>query len=64
MICYYKKRGGRPKFTRLMVGLHILKHRYNVSDEQAVQYLHENNYCQTFCGFDEPGLLEFWKAPL
>jgi IS5 family transposase len=52
--CYYSKRGRRPKFIRLMVGLHILKHRYNVSDEQATQYLHENVYWQAFCGFDEP----------
>lgn len=61
LTCYYSKRGRRPKFIRLMVGLHILKHRYNVSDEQVVGHLHENNYWQAFCGFEEPqppGILE------
>lgn len=57
----YRKRGRRPKFIRLMVGIHILKHRFNVSDARAVEHLHENVYWQAFCGFDEPqpqGILE------
>jgi IS5 family transposase len=36
----------------LMVGIHILKHRYNCSDEHAVEMLHENAYWQCFCGFN------------
>ena len=49
--CYYSVlgRGGKP--IRLMVGIHILKHRYNCSDERAVEELHENAYWQYFCGF-------------
>lgn len=33
-----------------MVGLHILKHRFNVSDEVVVKGLHENVYWMVFCG--------------
>ena len=41
---YYSplRRSGKP--VRLMLGLHILKHRYNCSDERAVEELHENTY--------------------
>jgi IS5 family transposase len=35
-----------------MVGIHILKHRYDCSDERAVEMLHENAYWQSFCGFN------------
>ncbi len=35
-----------------MVGIHLLKHRYDCSDEQAVETLHENVYWQSFCGFN------------
>jgi len=48
---YYSPRGRRGKSIRLMVGIHILKHRYNCSDERAVEMLHENAYWQCFCGF-------------
>jgi transposase, IS5 family len=50
-------RQGKP--IRLMVGIHILKHRYTVSDEQAVQSLQENVYWQCFCGYQS-----FQKGPL
>jgi len=33
---YYKVRGRRAKPVRLMVGLQILKHRYNLADEIVV----------------------------
>jgi len=33
-----------------MVGLLILKHRFNLSDEQVVAHLHENLYWMRFCG--------------
>ena len=45
-----KRKPGKP--IRLMVGLHILKHRYNCSDERAVEELQENAYWQCFCGFE------------
>ena len=44
---------GRPaKPTRLMVGLHYLKHVYNLSDEEVVERWVENAYWQYFCGFE------------
>src|SRR3974377_54304 len=49
---YYSPLGRSGKPIRLMVGLHILKHRYNCSDERAVEELHENSYWQCFCGFE------------
>ncbi len=49
---YYSPIGRSGKPIRLMVGLHILKHRYNCSDERAVEELHENAYWQCFCGFE------------
>ena len=42
---------GRPaKPLRLMVGLSILKHMENVSDEVIVQHRVQNPYDQAFCG--------------
>ena len=49
---YYARSGtGRPpKPTRLMVGLMILKHRFDRSDAEVVQGLHENVVWMVFCG--------------
>ena len=47
---FYSKRGRQAKKIRLMVGLHILKHRFDVSDEEIVKGLHENVYWMAFCG--------------
>ena len=52
LISYYSPLGRQGKSIRLMVGIHILKHRYNCSDERAVEMLHENAYWQCFCGFN------------
>lgn len=42
---------GRPGVpTRLMVGLHLLKHMYNLSDEAVCERWVENPYFQFFCG--------------
>jgi transposase, IS5 family len=47
----YSKNVGRPgKPIRLMVGLLMLKHIRNVSDESVVEQWSENNYYQYFCG--------------
>ncbi len=47
----YSKDKGRPaKSIRLMVGLLMLKHIRNVSDESVVEQWSENNYYQYFCG--------------
>jgi len=44
---------GRPGLpTRLLVGLHYLKHLFDVSDETVVQGFVENAYWQYFCGFE------------
>ncbi len=52
---HYSLRGRKAKRIRLMVGLQILKHRYNLSDEDVVQGIHENVYWMAFCGL--PGHL-------
>jgi len=42
---------GRPATpTRVMVGLHYLKHAFDLSDEQVVARWVENPYWQYFCG--------------
>ena len=42
---------GRPAIaTRLIAGLHYLKHTYRLSDEQVVKRWSENPYWQYFCG--------------
>ena len=42
---------GRPAIaTRLIAGLHYLKHTYGLSDEQVVKRWAENPYWQYFCG--------------
>jgi hypothetical protein len=41
----YDSPTGRPgKSIGLMVGIQILKHRYNGSEEQTMKMLHENAY--------------------
>ena len=49
---YYGPLGRQGKSIRLMVGIHILKHRYSCSDERAAEMLRENAYRQCFCGFN------------
>ncbi len=48
LYCEGKGRPGNP--TRLMVGLHYLKHTYDLSDEEVVLQWLENPYWQYFCG--------------
>jgi IS5 family transposase len=49
----YVENFGRPGLPiRLLVGLHYLKHAYNVSDEGVVEQFLENPYWQYFCGFE------------
>ncbi len=48
---FYCEGKGRPAIaTRLMVGLHYLKHTYDLSDEEVVARWVENPYWQFFCG--------------
>ena len=42
---------GRPAIhSRLMIGLHLLKHVYQLSDERICEVWVENPYYQYFCG--------------
>jgi IS5 family transposase len=47
---YVEQRGRRGLPMRLLVGLHYLKHLYDVSDERVVAGFVENPYWQYFCG--------------
>lgn len=47
---YYSLLGRMAKSLRLMIGLHILKHRFNLSDREVVRMLSENIYWRWFCG--------------
>ena len=48
---FYSEGQGRPaKPTRLMVGLHYLKHAQDLSDEKVVHQWVQNPYWQYFCG--------------
>lgn len=66
----YAQDRGRPGLpTRLMVGLHYLKHAFNESDESVVERFLENGYWQYFCGFEhflhalplDPSSLVRWR---
>ncbi|MCE5341930.1 MAG: IS5 family transposase [Planctomycetaceae bacterium] len=53
LACCYSEDMGRPaNATRLMVGLHYLKHTYNESDESVIERWVENPYWQYFCGYE------------
>ena len=66
---FYKPLGRPAKPTRLMVGLHYLKHTFNLSDEETVVRWVENPYWQYFCGFEffqhtvpiDPSLMTRWR---
>lgn len=46
---YYSRLGREAKSIRLMVGLHIMKHRFSLSDVDTVRNFHENYYWQYLC---------------
>jgi len=48
---YSDDMGAPAKATRLLVGLHYLKHAFDESDESLVARWVENPYWQYFCGF-------------
>lgn len=53
LACCYSEDMGRPgNATRLMVGLHYLKHTYDESDESLIERWVENPYWQYFCGYE------------
>jgi len=49
--CYCPDNGAPAKATRLLVGLHYLKHAFDESDESVLERWLENPYWQYFCGF-------------
>ena len=66
----YSEGQGRPaKPTRLLVGLHYLKHAFDLSDEEVVAQWVENPYWQHFCGEEyfqhefpiNPSLMTKWR---
>ena len=49
----YTDQVGRPPLsTRLMVGIHYLKHAFNYSDEDSCEEFRRNPYWQYFCGLE------------
>lgn len=52
LVPYYSTRGRRGLPIRLLVGLHILKHMENMSDEQCVSRLKGDLYWMFFCGVE------------
>ena len=69
---FVQKQGIPGLPTRLVVGLHYLKHAFNESDESVVARLLENPYWQYFCGFKQfqhelpidPSSLTRWRKRL
>ena len=47
---YHPGKGRRGLRTRLMAGLHLLKHMKGLSDEETCAVRLENPYFQAFCG--------------
>lgn len=50
---YFSDRGRPALDARLVIGLFLLKHMTNLSDEEVVFEVKENVYWQAFCGFKE-----------
>jgi IS5 family transposase len=57
---FVEQSGAPAKPVRLVTGLLMLEHMFNLSDESVVQFWLENPYWQFFCGFD---YLQ-WKFPI
>lgn len=66
---FYRPVGRPAKPTRLMVGLHYLKHVHDLSDEETVDRWIENPYWQYFCGCEffqheapiDPSTMTRWR---
>jgi len=53
---YYSNVGRRGLPIRLLVGLHILKHKENMSDEKCADRIRSDLYWMYFCGVDSDSL--------
>ncbi len=66
---FVEQAGAPAKPVRLVVGLLMLEHMFNLSDESVVHFWLENPYWQFFCGFDylqwefpiDPSSLSKWR---
>ena len=66
---FFKPVGRKAKPTRLMIGLHYLKHIHDLSDEETVARWVENPYWQYFCGCEffqhrfpiDPSTMTRWR---
>ena len=47
--CFPSQKGNASKNTELVIGLLLLEHLFNLSDEGVVKQLHENIYFMNFC---------------
>ena len=48
---FFSDKGHHPGIpSRMMIGLHILKHTFSLSDEEVCARWFENPYFQYFCG--------------
>lgn len=70
---YFCETNGAPaKPVRLITGILLLQHLYNLSDEKVVYGWRENPYWQFFCGYDylqwsfpiDPSSLSRWRQRL
>jgi IS5 family transposase len=64
-LAHFYKPGGRPgKPIRLLVGLQLLKHRFDLSDEEVVAGVQENLYWMALCGLEGKLGTADWPTPL
>jgi len=50
---YFSDKGRPSKDGRLVIGIFLLKHMTNSSDDEIVKQVSENPYMQAFCGLDK-----------
>ena len=71
-IYFCKDKGAPAKPVRLITGILLLQHLYNLSDEKVIYGWRENPYWQFFCGYDylqwffpiDPSSLSKWRQRL
>ena len=59
---FYSVIGRRGLPIRLMVGLHLLKHKENMSDEKCAERIRADMYWMYFCGVDSEDLKGKYKV--
>jgi len=56
---YDEKQGPIGKSLRMMIALQIIKHYYELSDQDVIKSVKENRYIQYFCNVADQGLATF-----